>query len=340
MRRTEGSVVRYKNGWRVFATLSTEDGPKRVSKVVRGTRREAERVLRELLDETPTPRTIGDLCELYLDDLERRRSNGEMEVSTIRGYKSNIECHIIPLLGKLEAEAKPGTIERVMSSLEANRLSVYKTLRQIYKWAFRLQIVASNPMDHVKSPPTRKPGVKKDEVYTAEECSVILSRRKHEVLEIAVAIALGCGLRRGEICGLDWDDYNGTHLSVTKAYGKSTPKTENGNRVVMVPEFARATLDRRRGVGPILQIDGVRTHPDTVTKLWTRFLKENPDIRKLPFKNLRHTAASLAISNGASIISASRFLGHASIYITDKFYARPSQDSIDEVGSMIGSSLK
>lgn len=330
MRRAEGSIVRHGDGWRVFATRRDSAGNvTRPSKVVHGTRKDAERVLREMTGYREAPRSVGELCDLYLEHCEGRVERGEMEASTLRGYRSAIESHIRPHLGRL-SDPRPVTIRRMVDSLPENRLSVYKTLRQMYRWAYRLELVESNPMDRVQSPPANPPAVGRDGVYTREEVAKILSWDMEDWLRLAVAIALGCGLRRGEVCGLDWEDYDGERLDVSKAYGKNRPKTPNGNRAVSVPGFARAVLDEFEGSGPMISKGGLRIHPDTLSHAWRREC-ERRGMRYLPFKNLRHTSLTMAYEATGDLLAVSRRAGHSSVYITDRFYARPSQEVDEEV---------
>lgn len=341
MRRATGSIVKHGDGWRVHATLHDQFGkPRRVSRVVHGNRKQAERVLRELMEDDyrPEARTIAEVCKMYIRHCEARNRAGELESSSLRGYRSNIERHILPELGDIQLDRlSPSQIRGFVDSLEKNRNSVFRTLRQVMKFAEREELVSVSPVSKVKPPKGRPPAVRREDVYTPEEVAEIIRREKPEQLEIAVAVALGCGLRRGEICGLDWDDYNGTHISVTKAYGKDKPKTPNSIRVVSVPAFARTILDAYRGEGAMIQsADGTRTHPDTISHMWRNYLSGNPDIKPLPFKNLRHTSLTLAYeASGGNIQATSRRGGHSSVSITSRFYVRESSAIDDEIaGSM------
>lgn len=66
--------------------------------------------------------------------------------------------------------------------------------------------------------------------------------------------------------------------------------------------------------------DGRPLRENKVLRHWDAMLKANnlPDCRP---HDLRHSTAELAIENGAELIDVSRYLGHASVDITDRIYA-------------------
>lgn len=341
MRRATGSIVKHGKGWRVHATLHDQLGnARRVSRVVKGTRKEAEEVLREIMqgDYKPEPKTVSELCDLYLRHCRARVKNRELEPATLRGYESNISVHIIPKLGGAKVDKlTPARLRRFFDECETNRNAIFKTMRQIMRFAEEEELVDASPLAKVKAPKQRPPAVGKNDVYRAEEIAAIMAGEMPDYLRTAVAIALGCGLRRGEICGLDWTDYDGKRVHVSKAYGKEKPKTPNSVRSVSVPGFAREILDARRmDDGPIVACSGSRAHPDTVSHAWRDFLKANPNIRPLPFKNLRHTSLTLAYeASGGNIQATSRRGGHSSVAITSRFYVRESSAIDDAIGDAI-----
>lgn len=343
MRRAQGSIQRWNGGWRVFATVHDENGcPRRTSKVVRGSRKDAENALALLLrpDYAPIPKKVGEICDMYLADLHSRVEHGTLEPSTLRGYAGHIENHIRPALGSMDvSELRPFAIKAMLDSMPSNSLAVFKTMRQMLRWAMRMELISSNPMERMQSPPSNPPSVGREDVYSVAEVREILSLEKPPALEIAVALALGCGLRRGEICGLDWEDYDGEHISVTKAYGKTRPKTLNGIRTLGVPSFTADVLDAYASEGAMVRTSEGRVHPDTLSHLWRRFLDSNPQVRRLPFKNLRHTSLSLMHVSGVDLLTLSRVAGHASVSTTDRFYARVGQEVLDGAAERLGGLL-
>lgn len=335
MRRGEGSVVRHGDGWRVFVT--TERG--RVSKVVHGTKRDAERELRAMLKTRPSGYTVGELCEDYVESVRRRQASGELAASTAEGYVYVIGKYIAPEFADLRVEfLKPARVRKFIEGLPANQRSVFKTFRQMMNWAERSELVEDNPFRKLQSPPPSRT-ITRTDVYDAAEVRQILEAvRGAGWLEIAVLVALGGGLRRGEICALDWEDFKDGVLAVSKSYGKDAPKTWHGNRSVRLPDAISATLEGFRGSGAMIQQNGLRIHPDGLTHAWVRFCRRE-GIRYLPFKNLRHTSLTLAYEATGDIYAVSRRAGHAGIGITTKYYARPDERIDAGVAEAMGNVL-
>lgn len=64
----------------------------------------------------------------------------------------------------------------------------------------------------------------------------------------------------------------------------------------------------------------------------TQMLELHPDLARLVPHDLRHTAASLAISAGANVKAVQKMLGHASAAMTLDVYADLFDDDLDAVG--------
>ena len=149
-------------------------------------------------------------------------------------------------------------------------------------------------------------------------------------------LTLYTGMRRGEICGLDWSDidFENNLLSITKSivYTSSTglqegqTKTKSSQRIINIPhdmtallnEYRREQLKRRFALGDQWTESGkVFTNerggllsPDTLSAWFKKFVKRHglPDIH---FHTLRHTAATLLIAGGVDVATVSKRLGHA-----------------------------
>ena len=346
MRRAQGSITRHGDGWRVFATIhDTEGNTRKASKVVHGNRKQAEKALSLLLAQdyqTPS-KPFESVCLMYLQEMEKRAANGSLEPRTVKEYRAHIQTRIIPALGSIATdELNPIHLRRFLNSLEKNQHAIYKTLRQLLNWSERNAIIESNPIGKIEAPKAGRLATRED-VYTTEEVRQILGLLENEPawFQVATSIALGCGLRRGEICGLDWSDYDGQRINVNKAFGKERPKTPNSVRLVSVPSWTAKILNEFKGFGAMVAIDGERVHPDSLTHHWQRFTRAN-DLRPLPFKNLRHTSLTLAYEstigeNGeGNLYLVSLRAGHSNVGITAKYYARPSQNADDRLAEAMG----
>lgn len=336
MRRLRGSIVKLgPNRWRVFATVRDDDGTAhRPSETVQGTREDAEDALERLLgrDGMKRDRRFSRVVGLYLEAAESRVEEGTMARSTLDGYRGKLERSVVPGLGgAMCSELTPGRVQRFLDSLGRDRPGTWRVLRVVLNWAYRNGYIAERVADHVEPVRQRTGVVRAEDVYTAEEAAAILAWPMGDPLKAAVVIALSCGLRRGEICALEWGDYDGRSISVRRSWGKETPKTPGSAATLMVPGWARDYLDARAGEGAIVGLS-----PDNLTGAWRslwftwdhRPRDGAPPVRYIPFKNLRHTSLSLVYEGTGDIKAASRRGRHASVYITERYYVRAS-DAVD-----------
>ena len=67
----------------------------------------------------------------------------------------------------------------------------------------------------------------------------------------------------------------------------------------------------------------------------TQMLELHPDLVRLVPHDLRHTAASLAISAGANVKAVQKMLGHASAAMTLDVHADLFDDDLDAVGDAL-----
>ena len=336
MRRLHGSIQRKGHDrWRVFATVRDDEGhPRRLSATVSGTRTDAEAELERLLgtDGMRRDRRFSEVVSLYLADAGRRVSAGTMAESTLAGYRQKLSRSVLPALGRsMASEVTPARVQRFLGSLDSDAPGTWRVLRVVLNWAYRNGYMAERVSDRVEGVRQRTGAVDASGVYSPADVAAILSHPMGTGLKTAVVIALSCGLRRGEICALEWGDYDGEMIHVSRAWGKDCPKTPGSVARLIVPRWARDYLDPLRSEGPM-----VGMAPNAVTEAWRRLwftwdhrLRDDaPEVRYIPFKNLRHTSLSMVYEATGDIKAASRRGRHASVYITERFYVRAS-DAVD-----------
>lgn len=110
------------------------------------------------------------------------------------------------------------------------------------------------------------------------------------------------------------------------------------------PEFFSAQLqEATTGKAPdeLLFGDGRRhvklpaSRNGWITKAVHAAQVENPTFPRITPHDLRHTAASLAVSEGAHVKSVQRMLGHASAAMTLDVYADLFDDDLDAVAAAL-----
>jgi integrase len=172
------------------------------------------------------------------------------------------------------------------------------------------------------------------------------------------------GLRPSEARALQWADYDPARqvLMIRRTFGHrdilGTPKTKHSRRDVDVSPQLAALLQRERKAqaeaklaGRLAELpaftftesDGRPLERRTFERAFARVLgKAGLGLHYSP-KSLRHTYASLMISEGANLVYVSRQMGHASVGITERVYTRwiaqpvPAVHQLDDAPAGSGS---
>lgn len=211
--------------------------------------------------------------------------------------------------------------------------------------------LVSNPARHVRNLPRRGPGKRRvylshDQVATLAACSA------YPTLVLTLAYT---GLSWGEATGLRVRSVNRLRRrfvieenAVMIAYEihVGTPKTHE-KRSVPYPERLALMIEQAcAGKGPegLLFGDGDNHMRNSGAQGWfadavRRAQAVDPSIPRLTPHDLRHTAASLAISSGANVKAVRRMLGHASAAMTLDTYADLFDDDLDAVASRLNDAM-
>ncbi|MHB1500107.1 MAG: site-specific integrase [Candidatus Dormibacteria bacterium] len=175
------------------------------------------------------------------------------------------------------------------------------------------------------------------EPFTPEECSLILGCAPRFGLLAVVAIAVGMGLRQGEILGLRWQDIDlerrtlKVQRALQRVEGRSQlvdPKTSRSRRTLPMPSMVHSALlqqrsdqdDARALAGPLWEEEipdlvfttalGRPRCGTAVTHTFRQLLAE-ASVRQRTFHTLRHSAATLMLAGGVDQKTVSTMLGTA-----------------------------
>jgi integrase len=127
---------------------------------------------------------------------------------------------------------------------------------------------------------------------------------------LAFVLALGAGLRWGEIISLTWEDVQRQSVRVAASRAKGRRA-----RVIPVGRMVREVLDPARSQGPVICTDAKEVHETFCTWLRTQGVKDAK-----PVHYLRKCYGSLAVGD-YGIFVASKLLGHSNITLTASTYA-------------------
>lgn len=294
------------------------------------------------------------LYDYLIEWLELRKEN--LSVTTYNRYKGIIINDIEKTIGKVELQQlTPLHIEKLYKTLTkrlSNKtiLQYHRMLRKALEDAKKKQLLTKNVCDYIDAPKARKYTAK---ILTAQESQKLLEAVKNTRLELPVNLALGLGLRAGEILGLKWDKINSNKKIViidtnlvkdkeTKKFIFKQPKSETSIRTLTVPDpilnLFKAEHKKQMDntfVTPnphnlvFTQISGEPMASDSFSRMFRDFLISH----KLPlvrFHDLRHTHASLMLLAGTPLKVTSERLGHSNIGITGDLYTHVLQELDNE----------
>nr|BFE42902.1 hypothetical protein GCM10017547_07950 [Pseudarthrobacter oxydans] len=224
---------------------------------------------------------------------------------------------------------------------EVGAIRCYGILAKTLDIAVKDRRLSSNVARGVKMP--RK--VKKEHVYlTHQQVHDLAAEAKHGTLVLVLAYT---GLRWGEVTALRVKDVNPMRrrlnvvLNAVEVGSKievGTPKTHK-KRTVPFPAFlADALAVQMAGKHPDDLLfpgdDGKymkRGGTSQTSRGWFVGALGRAGLERMTVHDLRHTAASLAISAGANVKSVQAMLGHASATMTLDTYADLFPDDLDAV---------
>lgn len=271
--------------------------------------------------------------------------DGMVRPSTLNGYRSYIENHIRPRLGeKRISQIKAADIQRFYNALTKKLASgsvrrIHTTLHGILKSAVQARLIPRNPVDDVIPP---KFSYQKKNVLTEEQIDRFMEVIQEDTLwHDLFYTEIMTGLRRGELCGLRWGDFdaeNGTlkvcrTMRREKGKGLTTgdTKTYAGTRTLILPPSLTALLKMRKQAAQTDWIFPDLLHPERPTAPDTAYrrmklLLERAGLPEIRFHDLRHTFATHALTAGVDVKTLSGILGHTRAAFTLDTYTHTTGD--------------
>jgi integrase len=285
--------ARSAGSWELRVSLGADPrtGKRRITtQTVKGSRRDAERALRQLLaaadaGETADPGRITTgqwltkwLATVRLDEVSPR---------TAERYAELVTQFLIPALGALPLRKLAAVhIQDMLTDLASSgrrdgrpgglspqtRRHIYRVLTGALNRAIEEQLLSRNPAAALRR---RMPKVERPEMatLTAEQARQLLAALRHLRVYWPVLIALATGARRNEVLALRWKviDLDRGVATITQSIEETrsglrfkTPKSGR-SRAVPLPTFAVDELRRhRREQAEELLALGVRQTADTL----------------------------------------------------------------------------
>ena len=287
--------------------------------------------------------------------------------STLERYRTDLTNHVIPRLGyKKISFITTNDIQKMYVDIKENgRIhnrnekgtalsnsvvrSIHMMLHQAFEDAVKERLISKNPTKGTTIPKKSRAEM---QVLNKEQMDRFFEEiDKDEIWRDFFYTELTTGLRRGEICGLKWCDFDekrGTlsicrNATAKKGGGVSIgeTKTDTGNRLIYLPESTVKMLKKRKKhaltewifPNPYRPEDPLL--PNSAYQKLKKILKkaELPNIR---FHDLRHTFATHALTSGVDAKTLSKILGHTNASFTLDTYTHVTSDMQDRAANIVG----
>jgi integrase len=271
-------------------------------------------------------------------------------------YHRVIERFWLPRVGHIQLrKLQRGMIrDLLLAELNAGRASntvalYLAVITKMLRWAVREDhVLVDNPAAELgQQLGLTRERVSEEDVLAfdrAERTAFLAGAQEHAPLYFPIFFAMSrTGLRPSEARALRWTDYDPARrvLRIRRTFGHrdivGAPKTRHSRRDVDVSPQLTELLKRHRKAQAEAKLAGrlaevpeyVFTEPAggplerrTFERAFALVLRKAGLGPQHSPKSLRHTYASLMISEGANLLYVSRQLGHASMAITEKHYTR------------------
>ncbi|MSQ17956.1 MAG: site-specific integrase [Dehalococcoidia bacterium] len=346
--RSEGSwQIRYEG------PADTTGKRKYLAETFRGTKKEAERVLRERLAAIENggyvpkqKETVAQFMQRWLDTYAATNTT----LRTQQGYRGYVTRYIAPTIGNLPLQGLTARhIQGVYAEMLEHGLSattivqLHRILREALSHAIKWGTLTRNVADAATPPRLQR---KRLEMWDVDTIHRFLGAAKDSRFKDLYHLAILSGMRRSELTGLQWEnvDLLGGKLSVVNTLQRITghglvvgpPKTARSRRsIALSPEAVNLLhairgrqIEQRLAAGDawqntgyvFTQANGTPVAPDMISKDFCAIVR-TAGLPHLTFHGLRHAHATLLLTAGVHPKVVSERLGHSNIAITMDTYS-------------------
>lgn len=313
---------------------------------------EVSKMRGEWIDATRSRMSVRDAAEMWF------AAQLQIKPTTRVGYRQALDKHVLPVWGDIRlSEVSHSEVQRWVLEL-TNKLGPSMVRQQhlvlsgVFKLAVRDGRLVRNPSEDVRLPRI----VKTRRGYLTHEQLAQVSERCGQSADIVLFLAY-TGVRWGEMAALKADrvDISRRRVEIAEAVSEprglitwGTPKSHE-RRSVPFPEFLTPRLRLRcegkhpddlvfaGSAGAVLRAGNFRNR--VFDAAVASAIKSDSSIPRVTLHDLRHTAASLAVSAGANVKAVQRMLGHASAAMTLDVYADLFDDDLDAVAEALNQAV-
>ena len=304
----------------------------------------------------PVKMTVSQWLDVWLTDYCI-----SVKPRTLVEYKNTVENHFKPAIGKIQlSELNTMQVQRMANNLKNKKTGkplspksikdIIGVLHKALSVAKRLKLVRENAADDIERPKVKVPEIKPlDEGQIAKFLSAIEESDYQDLFMVAIFT----GMRESELCGLSWDsvDFKKGTITVKQQIQRSTTNskeflivsTKSGKNREIRPASAIMNLLSRRQKQQMndrteagdkwdnennlvfTKKTGGHFYPHVVYLNFKK-IAEKIGCPEARFHDLRHTYATIALSNGDDIKTVQESLGHYAASFTLQVYGHVTED--------------
>ena len=304
-----------------------------------------------------SPLSLSEAASRFLTDLAEQVERGRRRPKTAVAYRTALDGLVrVSPPGIMLAHLRKEDVRRYVRSekadgsppAEATERHRLRHVRAFLRWAKGEGMIDHDPTKGVK---VDRPTDKRAVYLELEEVDRILIALDHHYqenlaagyaepgdtiwLRDVVRVAVGTGMRLGELCALRWSyiDLDAGYITLPK----SVTKGKRERRVPLVAD-ALACIERLHGEradeldGPVFTYrDGRPIKPSHASKRFKRYVRmaridEKDGARPVRFHTLRHTCGAWLVSRRVPMRMVQEILGHQQLSTTE-IYAHVAPDA-------------